>query len=284
MSGFKRRASGGGGSSQGGVSSDGSSVTISDGWRDLTVPAFTVNSMAYGAASQPSVPGTSDVASDTVVEEEDAAATSNGAYDELLATLAAPHGEVPSLVKTNTWLYAVLTAFTFSAFFASQSELGRREILQKKEFAFELIIGWIVRLFNGKCWVLPIVLLSLWLFHSGASKPIWKVGGKLKLFYSKAVTERIAVDLGNRIQKALYYPSWASRKITLCVFDICLVKFNTSYEGCRDLGDGTWNYLFINWFIKPISTVDVPGDFDPAAGNHPYLDLFALVGFLVLKL
>lgn len=241
-------------------------MTISAGWRDLTVPGFTASSMGYGMTAPATV---SDATNTTgaAAEEEDGTSASGGAYEVLLDTLSAPHGEVPSLVKTNHWLYGVLCALTFSAYFVSQSEARRRELMDKKTFAFEMIIGWVVRLYNGKCWVLPIVLLSLWFLHSRATKGIWRVGGKLRILYAKETTERIAFDLGNRIQRPGYYPPWASRKIALCVFDNCLVKFNTSYEGSREMGDGSWSYLFINWFVRPISLIDVPSDFDPAAGN-----------------
>ena len=201
--------------------------------------------------------------------EEAAPSTSISAYDTLLTALAAPPGVEPSLVKINVFLYTVLTALTFSAFFTSRSDFERREILDKKEFAFELIIGWIVRLYNGKCWVLPIVILSLWLLHSVATKAIWGIGSNLRLLYSKQVTERIAVDLGNRVQSPGNFPIWASRKMILCVFHNCLVKFSTSYEGCKALGDGNYNYLFINFFTRPIPIADVPPDFDPSAGSQP---------------
>jgi len=40
---------------------------------------------------------------------------------------------------------------------------------------------------------------------------------------------------------------------------------------------GSWHYLFINWFLKPMRSTDVPSDFDPneaetfsvAAANFP---------------
>ena len=29
-----------------------------------------------------------------------------------------------------------------------------------------------------------------------------------------------------------------------------------SYEGAREMGDGSWHYLFINWFLKPMRSTD----------------------------
>jgi len=49
------------------------------------------------------------------------------------------------------------------------------------EFAFELMIGWIVRLYNGKCWVLPIVVLSLWFWRCKAPQGIWDVCSRTRL-------------------------------------------------------------------------------------------------------
>jgi hypothetical protein len=51
-------------------------------------------------------------------------------------------------------------------------------------------------------------------------------------------------------------------------FDNCLCKFGTSYEGIRDDGDGWTSYLFINWFLAPIDSEDVPADFNPLEGKH----------------
>jgi len=115
-----------------------------------------------------------------------------------------------------------------------------------------------------KCWVLPIVLLSLWFFKCSAAQGIWNVGSHVRILYTKAKTELIAFDLGREVQMPAFFPAWGSRKLVLCVFDNCLVKFGASYEGCRDSGDGSWHYLFINWLVRPISMDDVPNDFDPS--------------------
>jgi len=50
---------------------------------------------------------------------------------------------------------------------------------------------------------------------------------------TKETTENIALDIGNRVQSPFYFPEWASRRIAIAVFDNCLVKLDTSYEGVR---------------------------------------------------
>jgi hypothetical protein len=54
------------------------------------------------------------------------------------------------------------------------------------------------------------------------------------------------------------FPAWASRALCIAVFDNCLIKFGTSYEGIRSTGDGSRACLFINWFIMPVKAEDVP--------------------------
>ena len=128
--------------------------------------------------------------------------TGDDAYEELLDVLASPHGKALPLVKSNPWIYGILTAMTFNAFFVSQSVVKRRELVANMEFAFELMIRWIVRLYNGKCWVLPIVVLSLWFWRCKAPQRIWDVCSRTRLLYTKRTTENIEFDLGKKVQQA----------------------------------------------------------------------------------
>jgi hypothetical protein len=267
-------------SSKAGVSADGAVVTIDEGWRTLYLPTFTIGSMTYGAANASGAAASTNEDALSATSEGRQASSGDVAYDKVLDTLVAPHDESERLVKLNPWIYSVLAAMTFNAYFVVRNEPERLRIMNEKEVAFEVIIGWIVRLFNMKCWVLPIIVLSLWFLRSNASKGIWNVGSHLRLLYTKETTERIAFDLGSKIQTPSRFPAWASRKILLCVFDNCLVKFPTSYEGCRELGDGSWQYLFINWFVRPIASEDVPDDFNPSiTGKLAYFLLFRLPKF-----
>ena len=100
----------------------------------------------------------------------------------------------------------------------------------------------------------------------------------------KKNTENIAFDLGKKVQEVRSFPTEASRKVILCVFDNCLIPFRTSFEGSRGSGDGSWHYLFINWFSVPLQAMDVPLDFDPSstsmtAANTPRL--ITVVTFLL---
>lgn len=55
----------------------------------------------------------------------------------------------------------------------------------------------------------------------------------------------IATDLGRRVMHPAAFPKHATRKVSLTVFDNCLVKFSKSYEGVKNDGDGSFSYLFI---------------------------------------
>ena len=89
------------------------------------MPAFTYNSMSHGAAclSNAMAAQTESTAQASSPEDdtEDLRTTVDDAYEELLDVLASPHGEALPLVKSNSWIYGILTAMTFNAFFVSQS-------------------------------------------------------------------------------------------------------------------------------------------------------------------
>ena len=91
---------------------------------------------------------------------------------------------------------------TFNAIFVSQSMAKRREMVANMKYAFELMIRWIVRLYNGKCWVLPIVVLSLWFWRCKAPQRIWDVCSHTRLLYTKRTTENIEFDLGKKVKQA----------------------------------------------------------------------------------
>ena len=117
-----------------------------------------------------------------------------------------------SPLKDKSVALQVLCALTYSVYFASQTEA-------RSLHSISLLAGLCDSNYNRKGWVSPIVLQSLWFLHSKASKPIWAVGGKLRLLYAKTATERAALVLGNRVQRAGRYPPWASRNIaySLCI-------------------------------------------------------------------
>ena len=110
-------------------------------------------------------------------------------------------------------------------------------------------------------------------FHSGPPglkvqngripKPFWSFLSRSRLLCTLETIENIALDLGNRVQSPFHFPEWASRRIAIAVFDNCLVKFDTSYEGVRADGDGSRQYPFINWLSSYIHQDDVPTIIDP---------------------
>jgi hypothetical protein len=200
------------------VSSDGSVVTISEGWRTLHLPSFTIGSMTYGEASNKAASSNADQKALSATGGEQDVSAPGSAYEALLATLAAPRSESQPLVKLNPWIYSVLAAMTFNAYFVARNEPERLRIMSEKEIAFEIMIGWIVRLFNMKCWVLPIVLLSLWFFKCSAAQGIWNVGSHVRILYTKATTELIAFDLGSKVQMPAFFPSLGIPKVgVVCV-------------------------------------------------------------------
>lgn len=210
-------------------------------WRTWNVPRYTSRSMRYGVS-------TAQASSDVAGEED------HYAYEELLDALECSN-DVLDLSIRNSWLTSILAAVTFNPWYCNQNEDDRGFRMRKLNYVINVIIALLLRWYNGRCWVLNIVILSLWALKCHVPTPFWSVLGKWKLLYSKQTTEMIATDLGRRAE---IFPAWASRAICIAVFDNCLIKFNTSYEGIRSLGDGSRPYLFINWFIIPIKAEEVP--------------------------
>lgn len=187
------------------------------------------------------------------------------AYVELLNIIScdvSAHA-VNFLTQENSWLYALLFSLTCNVSFCRRTEEERTETQSSLRFVFEFIIAWLVRLFNGKCWVLPIVLLSLWAWKTKVPKPFWALLCRWRMLYSKEKTEDFLTDLGMRISWPRNYPAAASLKVGLAVFDNCLCKFPTSFEGIREDGDGSVSYLFCNWLTVPVFSVDVHDSYDP---------------------
>jgi hypothetical protein len=225
-------------------------------FRSWSVPDFTRLSMIYGAHN---------------VEEN----RNNGnlAYQQLLDRLSQVGNDECyqiSLTALNYSLYYFLYLITMNTFVSQMAASERLKRQQRDLYKFEVMMGWLLRLVNGRCWVLPLVFLSIWAWKSRVPKPFWLFLRKIKLLYSKETTEMILTDLGIRVsleQSFNNVNSKYSSKVILAVFDNCLVKFKTSYEGIRDDGDGSRPYLFINWLTAPVLEVDVPAAYDPDAVN-----------------
>ena len=111
-------------------------------------------------------------------------------------------------------------------------------MIEKRRFAFELMIGWMVRIYNQFALVFPVILLSLMALKCRIPKLFWSVLSRVRLLYDEKFTKQLALDLGQRIQLPRNYPGNASRLIGIGTFDNCLMKFLTSYEGVRSGGDG----------------------------------------------
>lgn len=226
----------------------------SDRQQQWSLPPYTTKSMTSGGV------GSMSLTPDERKQEGDEA------YDLLIDKLSCGkgyHDETTLLSRGNTFVYTFLISLTFNVWFCTQSAIARAEYRKKCRFTFELMLGWLVRLYNSHCWVFPIVLVSLWALKCRVPKPFWNFLSRSRLLYTKETTENIALDLGNRVQSPFYFPEWASRRIAIAVFDNCLVKFDTSYEGVRADGDGSRQYSFINWLSSYIHQGDVPTIIDP---------------------
>jgi len=203
---------------------------------DLTnhwnVPKFTADSMQYGATASSS-------------EHTDQA------YISLLDELASNDGgndvNVNLFTSNNQRVYDMLRGLTCNTSYFRLHPSARAQRDAQYLLAFEVIMAWLFRLLSGRCWVLTIVMLSLWAWKSRVPKPFWGLLSRLRLLYTKATTEMIAKDLGYR---ALRQDRRSSGKVSLSVMDNCLVNFNTSFEGRQ--GEGNWAYLMVNWFTSPI--------------------------------
>lgn len=198
------------------------------------VPSFTADSMANGATGQ-------------------SREVTDRAYSCLLDELVGDNVNLCDLVSENPRIYDILRRLTNGAFYCKQSMSYRSERDNESRLVFQFIMAWLLRLLNIKCWVLPIVLLSLWAWRSKVPKPFWRLLSRWRLLYSKETTEMIAADLGHR---ALRNPEWASKKLSFSVMDNCLVNFKTSFEGIREQGDGLRSYLMVNWLTSPVSASD----------------------------
>ena len=183
------------------------------------VPRFTKDSMAYGALSENKESG-------------------DQAYESLLNNLLGidDTSDVNDFTSQNPEIYQLLRRLTYGAFFCSLSAHKRAQRTSDFRLVFEFVMAWLFRLLNSTCWVLPIVLLSLWAWRSKVPRPFWELLCRWRLLYDKSTTDMIASDLGNRV---LRYPQSGSRKESLSVMDNCLVRFDTSFKGVREDGDGS---------------------------------------------
>lgn len=88
----------------------------------------------------------------------------------------------------------------------------------------------------------------------------------MRLLYSKDVTEKLGISVGERVQRLEWFPKSASLSVVIAFGDNCLLNFQTSYEGCKDDGDGNFLYQTINWQVRPVPSHQVPAEYDPTQG------------------
>ena len=172
------------------------------------------------------------------------------------------------LSQNNRALETYLRSLTMNQYFVGCNASKRLKIIDKYRFTFELMIGWLIRLYNEKLGVFPCCVLSLWALRCRVPGPFWEVLQKMRLLYCKGYTRGLALDVGKRIESPENFPSWASRKIIAGVGDNCLIKFSCNYEGCKEDGDGSFPYLFINWISLPVPAECVPPEYNPTEGSN----------------
>jgi hypothetical protein len=149
--------------------------------------------MAYGASTQSF--GANDLAFESLL-------------DSLVGVDAS---NVNDITSENPEIYNLLRRLTYGATFCMLSANARAQRESSVRGTFEFIMAWLFRLLNSKCWVLPIVLLSLWAWRSNVPRTILETPQSMKIpLELKKTTIMIASDLGNR---ALSYPQIGSRKL-----------------------------------------------------------------------
>ena len=124
----------------------------------------------------------------------------NLAFESLLDSLVGVDGAsiVNDITSENPEIYNLLRRLTYGATFCTLSANARAQRESSVRGTFEFIMAWLFRLLNSKCWVLPIVLLSLWAWRSKVPRPFWELLSRWRFLYNKKTTEMIASDLGNR--------------------------------------------------------------------------------------
>lgn len=177
----------------------------------------------------------------------------------------------------NPHILDYLRSLTFNAYYVGQSLADRLRIDADRRFAFDLMLGWIARLFNEHAWVFPIILLSLWAYRSGVPKPFWQVLRRVRLLYDIIVIETLAKDVGHQygdwVNFPDRFPNNCSRDMVLVACDNLQLNFTTNFEGCREHGDGNYFYIFVTWLIcaLPLSTIQIPFDREGIIDNEVHM-------------
>lgn len=224
------------------------------------------HSEGNGTAATWNLPAWMQASGDANAPEADRAV----AYNDLVNRIVERQlfeAESTVLTDNNPWLRRSLGTFTNNRYFVNQGPEKRLKIIDSAAFAFELMIAWLLRLYNRHYFVFPIVILSLWMLRSHMPRPCWTPLQKLGLLYSQEWTETLALDVGERVCNRARYPAWASKKVVMGAGDNLMIKFQTNFEGLRQEGEGNYAYLFINWFVLLLAASSIPEDYDPRSGR-----------------
>ena len=175
------------------------------------------------------------------------------AYIDMLKLMINPgvhQNQTAFYTRTNSKLYKILSALTFSRWFCRQGAAKQQDIMDRRRFVFEFMIGWLVRWYNKNALVFPMLCLSLLALRCHLSTMFWNALLHLRLLYSKDFTQRLALDMGDRLQLLDLQRSKNREcdRVAIATFDNCLLRFDTSYEGVsHDERDGNSQYMLINW-------------------------------------
>lgn len=116
-------------------------------------------------------------------------ANGNIAYESLLDELSMDgkngksDGKHNCLAISNWYLYNFLLKITRNTVDEQRSPLDLMESDANNIYIFEFIIAWLIRLLNCRCWVLPLVFLSIWAWKSRIAKPFWIFCCKIRLIH-----------------------------------------------------------------------------------------------------
>lgn len=247
-----------------------SAVTGPDGNIDVSRPALVAGALFLGT-SLLVLPSFTIISGDRFNYDNEARDAAYVYLIDILVDDSAYGPQMHCFGDNNPHIIDFIRSFTFNAWYVAQSFTDRLRIDVDRRFAFDLMLGWIARLYNEHSWVFPIVLLSLWALRCGVKKPFWRVLQRVRLLYAYSTTEQIALDVGDRVgnwaQKPEFFPEGHSRDVGIAVADNLQINFETKYEGCKEMGEGNFFYIFVTWLICALPLGTIPATFS-CEGTH----------------
>lgn len=178
--------------------------------------------------------------------------------------------ETRCYVDSNPHIMDFLTSLVINPWYARCSFEERTRMDEEQRFAFDLILGWLARLYNEHAWVFPNVVLSMWALRCNLNRTFWRVLGGCRLLYAYETILKVLMEVGARVGDHIAYPASItpdlSRQVAIVVFDNCQINYTTNYEGSTEAGEGNYFYVFATWLICFITLATIPSSYE-ASGN-----------------